>query len=124
MSLAVRSKLGPYEILLLADAPFSSTCAREVLREERQNFSLDPFGDPVMSKNSIRRRDSSLARVRVSQSSSCSRRSSQRSTNIEWNRYSNHWLNVSKLRSTGQVEGRRYQPFNCSSKISPHTSRR
>ena len=54
----------------------------------------------------------------------CSSRSSQRSTTIEWKLQSNQRRNAFRSRAAGQTDGTRYQPFNCSSKISLLTSAR
>src|SRR5688572_17539619 len=50
--------------------------------------------------------------------SSWRRRFSQTSTTIEWKLQSNQRRNVFRSQVAGQTDGTRYQPFNCSSKIS------
>src|SRR6516225_10843762 len=85
-----------------------------------------PFTDrtPLPSRNTISDQNSHIRFVYQYQSSSRSNGSSQRSTNIEWKRYSIQRLNMSKSRLTGQEDGTRYHPLSCASKISPHTSSR
>jgi hypothetical protein len=58
------------------------------------------------------------------QISSCWIGSLPRSIIIEWRLHSNQRKNAFRSRSAGHADGTRYQPSNCSSKISVQTSRR
>src|SRR5262249_25052591 len=77
----------------------------------------------VTSKNTIAYRKADTRRP-FCHKWSCSNGSSKRSNNMEWKRYSNQRLKVSKVRLTGHEDGTRYQQTSCSSKISVHTSSR
>src|SRR5262252_9100090 len=93
--------------------PFELDRGAGELRKQGTRIRLQPKPMQilrVMSRNTISDRNSDICFAYQYHSSSRSSGSSQRSTNIEWKRYSNQRWNMSKSRLTGQEDGTRYHP--------------